>query len=66
MGKEGQEVMTSNEVAQLLGISAGRVRQLAREGRLAGSRRGRDWIFIAEDVRRFAADPRPSGRPREG
>lgn len=60
--KEG-EYMTTQEVADLLGLTKGRVRALARAGKLHGTRHGRDWLFIRDQVQDFARQPRPTGRP---
>ena len=43
-------MLTSNEAADRLGLTTGRIRQLARAGVLAGERRGRDWFVDAESV----------------
>lgn len=50
MGTEGIELMNSQQAADRLGITQGRVRQLARAGTLKGQRIGRDWLFRPEDI----------------
>lgn len=45
--------MTSQEAADYLKITQGRVRQLARAGELKGQRIGRDWLFKPEDVKAY-------------
>ena len=48
---EGETIyMTSQEAADRLQVTQGRVRQLARAGELKGQRIGRDWLFRPEDV----------------
>lgn len=56
-----RELMTTADVAAALGVTVGRVRQLAR-ARGAGWEIGRDWLFRPEDVDALR-DRRP-GRPR--
>lgn len=55
--------MSTDEVAEYLGVTTGRVRQLARAGKLKGKRVGRDWVFERPKVEAFASEPRKSGRP---
>lgn len=54
--------MTTIQVAAELGLTPGRVRQLARE-RGVGIHHGRDWMFSAADV--AALRERAPGRPRK-
>lgn len=52
-------LITTAEAAQELRVSAARVRQLIKEGRLRGKKVGRDWL-----IRTPLRDPRkPEGRP---
>ena len=63
----GEDVMTTAEVAAVLGVNTSRVRQLARWGQLPAERRGRDWFFSRADVAAYLAARRPGpGRPRGG
>lgn len=61
--------MNTEQVAALLGLTPGRIRQLARAYRDTGDGLrgqqigGRDWLFLKEDVEEFAGRPRPLGRP---
>lgn len=58
------EILTPSDVAEMLGISAERVLQYAREGRLAHVRKGRYYFFARPDVERFNEEhPRRPGRP---
>ncbi len=58
------DLLTTKEVAEILNLTAGRVRQLAQRGLLHGRHVGRDWVFERDHVRQFAAMPRrKSGRP---
>ena len=58
---------TTSEAADRLGITPGRLRQLARSGGY-GQRFGRDWIFTADDLqtleRRKTTRGRVPGTPR--
>ncbi len=61
--------MDVKEVAAVLGVSAGRVRQLAASGALRGERLGGPdrgvWVFRSADVDEYASRPRRAGRPRK-
>lgn len=58
-------LLTTAEAAEILGVTAGRVRAYIAEGRLAAQRmgEGRDWMIRPADVRRFQR--RPPGRPAQ-
>lgn len=51
------------EVAQELGLSARRVRNLLAHGQLSGQRVGRSWVINDPDLRRFQERRRVAGRP---
>ncbi len=55
--------MDVKEVAALLGVTAGRVRQLAQSGTLPAEKLGRDWVFIRSEIEEYARRPRRPGRP---
>ncbi len=57
--------MDVKEVAEVLGVTVGRVRQLAGAGAIRGEKVGRDWVFRSEDVATFARRPRRPGRKRK-
>ena len=64
---QGVELMNVKETAELLGLSPGRVRQLAQAGTIPAEKIGRDWVFIRRDVDEFANKHRRPGRPsKEG
>ncbi len=63
--EEGSQLMNTSEAADLLGLSVGRVRQLAIDGKLRGERVGRDWVFVRSVVEEFARRPRRRGRPNK-
>jgi hypothetical protein len=56
-------MLTTQQAAARLGISTGRVRQLAALG--YGQRFGRDWMFTEDDIRSMAARNTAVGRPRK-
>ena len=59
-------LMTTEETAEYLRLTPGRVRQLARAGILPGMHAGgRAWVFTREEVERYARNPVPRGRPRK-
>jgi len=55
------KLLTTNEVAERLGVSAIRVRQLIKAGRLPSQQFGRDHVVREEDLA-LVADRKP-GRP---
>ena len=57
------DLMDVKEVAAVLGVSVGRVRQLAQKGAIKCEKVGRDWVFIRRDVDEFANKHRRPGRP---
>jgi excisionase family DNA binding protein len=56
--------MTTSEAAEIIGVSKIRVLQFYHEGRLNGERIGQQVLFRKADVRSFARQDRPHGRPR--
>jgi excisionase family DNA binding protein len=57
--------MTTTEVAERLGVTTTRVRQLCLEGRLPCTKVGRDWLIRVEDLEAFLRlPPGTTGRPR--
>ncbi|WP_041707518.1 helix-turn-helix domain-containing protein [Acidipropionibacterium acidipropionici] len=61
---ETGEFVSTESAAQLLGVSAQRVRTLLRDGTVAGRRQGRGWLVQAEDLERYRRDREASGRRR--
>lgn len=57
--------MDVKQVAEFLGLSVGRVRQLAQAGVIPAEKVGRDWVFIRAEVEEFARRPRRPGRPNK-
>lgn len=55
--------MTTEEVAERLGVSPARVRQFVGEERLPAERGGRTLLFERSAVDKFAAQDRRAGRP---
>ena len=53
--------LTTDQVAQRLGITPRRVRALITAGRLKAKRIGRDYLIDSRDLAKFA--PLPPGRP---
>ena len=61
---DANRFLTCAEAAAILDVSSGRVRALARAGRLPGRKAGRDWIFNPAEVKKFR--PGPIGNPNFG
>ena len=59
-----EDLLTTKDVAQLLGVSASRVRQLILEGRIPSVKMGRDLWVKRNDLAQFSVIPRKrTGRP---
>jgi excisionase family DNA binding protein len=56
--------MNTTEAAAALGLTQGRIRQLARAGMLKAVKTGRDWLIDDESLRRYQS-PRAKYRPRK-
>ena len=59
--------VTLGEAAAFLGVAPATLRHQIRNGRLAATKAGRDWMVTQEELRRYAALSlgRPGRRPRE-
>lgn len=57
------EILTTEEAARKLNVSAIRVRQLIREGRLPARKVGRDYIVEEKDL--VLVENRQNGRPKK-
>lgn len=53
MPKTTPDVMSAEEAAEFLGVTAATVRKQAREGRLPGRKIGREWRFSREALLRW-------------
>jgi excisionase family DNA binding protein len=60
--RDGERLLTVQEVARILGCSQQYVRQLLRQGRLPGQKVGRDWVIPEGAVEGLQAR---RGRPSE-
>ena len=58
-------LVTTKEAAQILGVTAVRVRHLIADGRLVAEKRGRDHLLEDREVQRFKRHGRRSG-PKGG
>lgn len=60
------ELLTTLEAAERIGVSRARVLQLIAEGQLPARRLGSQWVVRAQDVDAFERQPvgYPKGRPR--
>ena len=57
--------MDSRDVAEMLGVTPGRVRHLIAAGDLHPRRVGWVWVFTKSDVERYIEKRPPRGRPRK-
>lgn len=56
MGNNGSKVMTTAQVAEILGLTPRRVQELAASGQISSVRpKGRrKWIFLKREVSKYA------------
>lgn len=57
------ELLTTQQAAEKLGVTAGRVRQMVADGALPATRMGRDNFIRASDLK--LVEGRKPGRPRK-
>ena len=61
------DLLTADEVAELCGMTRGRVSQLLISGEMKGSKlRGILWQIQRREAEKFANRPEGPGRPRSG
>jgi excisionase family DNA binding protein len=58
-----EELLTTQEAADMLGVSARRIRQAIAEGQLKAAKVGPQWIISEKAVKDFDKKRRPVGRP---
>lgn len=58
-----KQAYTTDEVAEILGVSVRRIQALINTGFLEANKTGRDWIIPEEEVERFKQKDRQAGRP---
>ena len=46
------ELLTTRQAAQTLGLSSDHVRRLLEQGRIKGKKLGRDWVVLSLDYKR--------------
>jgi excisionase family DNA binding protein len=59
-------MLSTTEVAEVLGISCTRVRQYVKDGRLQSKMIGNSYAFHRDDVMKIKKSPRKHGRPCKG
>tara|TARA_R100000458_G_C8265445_1_gene240543 strand:+ start:203 stop:394 length:192 start_codon:yes stop_codon:yes gene_type:complete len=60
-------IKTTKEAAESLGISSSRVRQLIRSGRIKATKlQAGLWLIEEEEIKNFSSLSRRAGRPRKG
>jgi excisionase family DNA binding protein len=58
-------ILTTKQVAEILGISRAGVRYLILRDRLPAEKLGRDWIVRSSDLKQYQKTRRGPGRPPE-
>lgn len=65
--QKGVEPMfTTNEAAAMLGVTAGRVRQMIVSGAIAAEKRGRDLMIPQSQIEKAKGRQKLPGRPKKG
>jgi DNA-binding transcriptional MerR regulator len=64
---EGKDLYTTQEVAELIGITAGRIRQLIMLRRFTPKRKiGGTWVFTPDEIEQLRTRQKPKGgRPKK-
>lgn len=62
-GEDMADYLTGPQAAELLGVDPSVVRRALLQRRMRGTKRGRDWYIKREEVERYAAERRNSGKP---
>jgi hypothetical protein len=62
MATQNPAFWSTSKAAQFLGLSEIRVRQFCKEGRL-GTKVGNSYVITDEELREFAKNERPTGKP---
>jgi excisionase family DNA binding protein len=57
--------VTTQEAADILGVTDIRVRQIVQDGRLTRHNAGRMILLDKREVQEFAKEDRPAGRPKK-
>lgn len=61
-----ENLLTADEAAKFIGCSSGRVRQMCREGIIAGKKAGkRLWLVPLQEADKVRNQPYQMGRPRK-
>lgn len=58
--------VTTAQAAEIIGCVDSRVRQLLREGTIAGERVGRDWLVLRKSAEMYAKTERKPGPSSNG
>ena len=58
--------LSTNEVAQAVGMTTARIRQMAIAGQITAEKFGNVWLFDPREVERIKRTPKVTGRPRKG
>jgi excisionase family DNA binding protein len=62
---EHTRMLTTKQVAAVLGIAARTVKDYCRTGRLKATKYGRDWLINERDLDEYRQSPKSLGRPRK-
>ena len=58
------QIVSTKEAAEMLDVTEGRVRHFLKEKRF-GHKVGGRYIIFRDEIKQFAAQDRPNGRPSE-
>ncbi len=56
-------MLTTKQVAAMLGLRTTTVNQLIKRGKLAATKYGRDWLIVPEEVERYQRERHKPGWP---
>ena len=60
-----EEWLTTDQAAELSGLSPPHIRYLLRNGKMRGKKFGRDWVTTQSAIEEYlATNPRPGRKPK--
>jgi excisionase family DNA binding protein len=62
MVRQSEQLLTLTEAGERFGLSPVTLRVLVNQGRLAATKRGRDWFVTGAAVRAYLKSRKPAGR----
>ena len=66
-GEKAVQLISLTEAAEISGLSHSHLRRLVRDGKIWGTKIGRDWLTTEKAVQNYlSTERRPGPKPKEG